>query len=307
MASVFLNPNAKFSFLSYSDTNLAKNLKTEPLLKSIKLNGEFKAKENHLGIVLLSLKEPKGVDFENEDTLMFRIKEKGSNVWYQENTYKSGLFYGYPLFPFGFPIIDNSKNKTYIFQLESLYGTKDNAVSVNKDMPVFMSSYKIPFKEVFFSSKNLTQFVIKKIVTSFSNFDFILYSTLYLIPLLYYILWLITTKKIKFSGSFLMPISITIILIDIFMIKESYAGIIFLAAGTWIVFIIMSNFKTNISFIFSFICITLGVIMISINPNIVIAKLAAWGFYMLAIGILQEIWLLRTFKNHNADKHLNKK
>jgi hypothetical protein len=104
-----------------------------------------------------------------------------------------------------------------------------------------------------------------------------------------------------------MPISITIILIDIFMIKESYAGIIFLAAGTWIVFIIMSNFKTNISFIFSFICITLGVIMISINPNIVIAKLAAWGFYMLAIGILQEIWLLRTFKNHNADKHLNKK
>lgn len=306
MASVFLNPNARFSFLSYSDSNLARVLKKDLLLKSTKLSGEFKANENHLGIVWLSFTKPKGVLFENEDTLVFRIKEKGSKNWYQANTYKSGLFYGYTLFPFGFSMIDNSKNKTYVFELESLSGNKNNAISIDKDNPVFISSYKIPPKEIFSNVNVLINFIFKKVITSFSTIQFFLYSTLYLIPLLYYLLLQISVKKIRFNGSFLMLIAVTIIFVDAFLIRDSYSGIILGTIGSWMVFLILSRFKTNASFILSFLCILLAVILISINLGSIVNKLANWGYYMLVIGILQELWILRPIYIKNSINKITK-
>jgi hypothetical protein len=293
IGSAFLNPNSNFTFLSYPDDNLVNNIKKDPLLKHAKIIGEFKAQENYLGIISLSLKNPKGVEFEDEDILIFRIKEKGEKNWHQENTYKSGLLYGYKSFPFGFSLIDNSQNKTYVFEIESTNGNRNNAVFVDRDNPVFISSYKIPSKEIFSNSKGLLTFICKKIISSFSSVDFLLYSTLYLTPLLYYILWHIIIKKIILNKYFLNMVPLLIIFSDILIIKGDYAGIILCAIGFWLTFLILNNFKLNISFIFSFILIISGAIAIFINPNFIATKLANWGYYMFIMGILFEMWLLK--------------
>jgi hypothetical protein len=293
IGSAFLNPNSNFTFLSYPDANLAKNIKKDPLLRGAKITGEFRAIENYLGIASLSLKNPKGVGFEDEDVLTFRIKEKGSKSWHQENTYRSGLFYGYKSFPFGFPPIDGSQNKTYVFELESLNGNKNNAVSVDKDSPIFISSYKISSKEILSSTKGLLIFIYKKVISSFSSIDFLLYSTLYLTPLLYYILWHIIIKKIIFNRYFLNTVSISIIFSDILIIKGDYTGVVLCSIGFWLTFLVLNNFKTNISFIFSFVLIVVGAIAIFINPNFTATKLANWGYYMFIMGILFEMWMLK--------------
>ena len=121
------------------------------LLSGSLATGKFKALEDNLGIIEIRFLTYGRV---TADSIVFRLKEKSSKEWYYVNTYKAKEFGGYPLFPFGFPIINNSKDKIYYFELESLYGRKERAVSISTFEPVIITKHKFNLPYLLENKKN---------------------------------------------------------------------------------------------------------------------------------------------------------
>lgn len=144
---------------SYSKETLTISKEGE-LLAGDKVIGEFKSEDNFLGIVGIRFLIHEKV---SSDSYIFRIKEKSDKEWYYVNTYKAKEFGGYPLFPFGFPIITNSRGKIYHFELESLSGRSRDAVGISAIEPVivvrnvFSKAYLLDHK------KELALFLFKKV------------------------------------------------------------------------------------------------------------------------------------------------
>ena len=66
----------------------------------------------------------------NQDVLTFRIKEENDKDWFYENQYKTDQFQDNQFFTFGFPKINNTQGKAFVFEIESLAGAEDDSVSV---------------------------------------------------------------------------------------------------------------------------------------------------------------------------------
>ena len=186
--SLFLSSYANFTTLthSYSSHNIAKFPKRE-LLKNESIIGEFKASDNNLGILAIRFNNPKYVIHDEEDVLIFRIKEKYQKRWLYQNTYRSGGIYGTPLYPFGFPQIVTSKGKIYQFSVTSLRGNIDNAVSLSEKEPVLISKYVYTKQQLFNDKKMLIDFICRKIINLFSDTDYRVALIGYMSPLIFYL------------------------------------------------------------------------------------------------------------------------
>ncbi|GIW61558.1 MAG: hypothetical protein KatS3mg089_0410 [Patescibacteria group bacterium] len=149
------------------------NFNSRQILAKEKRIGEFRAQYDYLGIVAVKFNTFSKI---NDDYLLFRIKEKGSNKWYYENKYKVDQFQNNQLFPFGFPVIADSFGKTYVFEIESLHGESGNAVALSSIDPVFVTKYQYPSKEILGNINKATSFLKIKLINSFSNKAFLISS-----------------------------------------------------------------------------------------------------------------------------------
>lgn len=134
--------------------------KSGELMKGDIVTGQFRAVENNLGIVAIRFQT---FDRINSDLVVFRMKEQGSDQWYYVNEYQSRQFGGYPLFPFGFPIIADSKGKDYHFELESLYGKPGNAIGIDTTEPVLIAKHKFAKNQLISDKKVFLLFAFQKI------------------------------------------------------------------------------------------------------------------------------------------------
>lgn len=166
------------------------------LLAGDKVIGEFKSEDNFLGIVEIRFLTYGKI---SSDSYTFRIKEKSDKEWYYSNVYKAKEFGGYPLFPFGFPIITNSKGKIYYFELESLSGRSRNAVGISAIEPVilvkdaFNRTYLLDHKE------ELALFLFKKIkeIVQETNMQYYFYFIIIYVFLVALLFIKITLPKIN--------------------------------------------------------------------------------------------------------------
>lgn len=161
-----------------------------PLTKGMKITGEFTAQENNLGILQLRFNYHKRIAYNNEDNLLFRLKEKGEQNWYYQSTYKSGLVSDVPFLPFGFPQIANSKGKVYDFELISQNGNTENAVNLKNRFPILITKYKVLRSELMHNKIVLISFIAKKYIRGLENIDIFFSSIAYSLPFFFYLLLL---------------------------------------------------------------------------------------------------------------------
>lgn len=78
----------------------------------------FKSPEDRLGLVVASLSHisPPGNTGQPPE-LVFQIKETGSRTWYSTSTYSLAEIGESPRHPFGFPVIENAKNREFDIRL----------------------------------------------------------------------------------------------------------------------------------------------------------------------------------------------
>jgi hypothetical protein len=93
---------------------------------------EFTSPVDTFGAIALKFSKPA----DSTDTVEFKIREQGSisSAWYhtaqvqldQPDMYVQDKYYH----PFGFPVIKNAKDKTYIVQLQTTEGKKDKYTAI---------------------------------------------------------------------------------------------------------------------------------------------------------------------------------
>lgn len=294
--SLFYSSYKSFTVLQYNhNQDKNDNFPIGKILKNQKIIGEFTGKENNLGIVSIRLDNTPRIPFDEEDVLLFRIKEKGQKQWYYENKYRSGLMIGNLYFPFGFNKISDSYGKIYRFELISLNGNYRNAITIKAKDPIFVSKYKFSKNEILLGgSQSVLFFSFKKVFTFFSNFDTLISSLIFLLPLLIYLIWLTAIYEFKIANKLFAVIVISLILADIIWIEKILSGLLFGLTGLWILAIYKNKFSSKESFLFSFIMIFLAIVLNYFNFFENINKISTFAYMLLIIGCLQMI--LEQFK-----------
>lgn len=302
------------------------------LLKGQKLTGEFVAQENNLGIVALRFKSFQRIPYRYEDAMVFRIKEKNQKNWYYENNYRSGFVYDMPFLPFGFPLIPDSKSKTYVFELESLKGTQINGVALSHRQPFLTSKYQADKNTLQHDYNALFTFAYRKFINAYSTIDISYSSFVFSLPLLLYLFWISPARRkvvdpalasfnthidifgrklvgakysyienigAKFVSYYLLIFIVAVILIDI-VILQIYNDLLYLIiAALW--FFLMRGYKLkgNTTLIIGLFVLLLAPVYMQFNVTNIAEKAGAWAFIFLVVGLVQ---LLCEMKRVYPDK-----
>ncbi len=290
--SIIFNPYSSLSVLTIGENKA--NLRftnSTTLYKGEKVTGEFVAQENNLGIIYLKFNNYVKPDYQSEDTLVFRIKQKGSGKWFAINTYKSGIIEGNLFFPLGFPKIADSKGKTYVFELQSLNGNYLNAVTVDLSSFAFASGYQIPKSEILASKYSFLNFMLKKILYSYENIYFIFSSILYFLPAFFYIFWNTVLTKFIAHKYLLATISLILMAMNFIYIRDVYSGVLFGILGLWTISISIYKLKSDVSLGVFLVIFVVSVTLIQFHGNSdLIYKLSVWAYFFLVVGVLEKVF-----------------
>ncbi|MDD4937787.1 MAG: hypothetical protein PHX34_02100 [Candidatus Shapirobacteria bacterium] len=176
------------------ETNYFFDKEDKELLKGDKIVGEFKARNNNLGIIAVNFNTHNII---NDDYLQFSIKEKGKNEWYYSNKYKVDQFQNKKYFPFGFPELIDSKGKIYQIEIESLNGIEGNSVKVMVDGIPFLSKYGFSKTYLLQNKREIPVFMFTKIRSFLTHIKLIEYFWIIFSSLVFgVILKLIDFKKL---------------------------------------------------------------------------------------------------------------
>jgi len=289
-----------FSILQYMHIQKSNNLVSEnKILKGEILSGKFKAQENNLGIISVRFGAVPKVEYENEDVLIFRIKDVNQKDWFYENVYMSGSIKSNEYFPFGFIPVTDSKGKNYEFQLESLNGSAFNAAETRGRDVVFMSKYKFTRDEIFKDRNSLTAFMYKKIFTFLTNYDVLISSSIFLLPFLFYVSLTLIYNYINYSGKrkgkkairlevFAILVS-TLILGDLFLIEDLIMGFLLGLLGFWIIAVYLNKFRIYITIILTFIILLLAVAGTYFEWGISINKASTYAYLLIVLVAVQSL------------------
>lgn len=169
----YINRSPYYKISDKEPTNLTtitykepfRQLDTKNLLKKNKISVSFIGKADNLGIIAIPFNtHNKSVN----DQIIFRLKELGQKDWHYEVTYNTNQIQNNIPFPFGFPVITNSKNIKYLLEMESLSGTSNNYLSLKKEDSFFLTQYKYSGTDLVRNPKNLLKFINDKSVEQLS-------------------------------------------------------------------------------------------------------------------------------------------
>lgn len=287
--TVLLHQHSKENFKKFDDSEI---------LAGEKKSAQFRAQNDYLGIVAVRFNTFSKI---NDDYLLFRIKEKGSNKWYYENKYKVDQFQNNQLFPFGFPVISDSMGKTYVFEIESLHGESKNAVALSSIEPVFVTKYQYPRTEILGDITKALFFFKTKLINSISNKDFLISSMVYLLPLITYILYQLYFQKYLSNRYYLVLIPVFLLTLESFLVNNTNdLLIIILTLLTATVFL---SYKIESSVTLSFVLLFLiaAPIMFSIGEKQIAENFSMWAYMLLWIGLIQMLWEVKKGKKDLID------
>jgi len=308
------------SLLVISYNHSAKNFNNithKRLLSEKKLTGEFIAQDDNLGTVSMRFMSFQRIPYDQEDILVFRLKEKGQKNWYYENNYRSGLIFDVPFLPFGFPIINNSKGKVYVFELESLKGNMRNGVVLSNRSPFLASKYKSDKSQLLAKPEELGRFILKKFINSFNTIDILYSSFVFALPFLFYILWspfskycygplaVWVKKTSRKSSNFLSINSLNYLALAVkyffavFLLIAVFVDILYLQTldyllylvivVLWIVILMKYHLGTRHSLVVGLFILCFSPFALIINNNAISEQSGAWAFMFLLGGLLMEL------------------
>jgi hypothetical protein len=183
---ILINDNFTPLVLSYihKDSQISKSIK---LIRQHPIRFNFKARDNNLGIISIRIKKINHRSEEKDDILIFRLKEAEDLSWRVVQNYSTNIINDNSYFPMGIPLITDSKNKEYVFEIESQNGTSSSNIEIADKIPVIVTRYKYNKNDVFSSVDSFVSFMNKKIILSFTNY--LVDSIFYILPFCAYIIF----------------------------------------------------------------------------------------------------------------------
>lgn len=172
------------------DETLSTSFTKKHLLRGQTIHFEITAKHDNFGVLKL---RPKTYNRINYDTIYFRLREKGKETWEVNNAYVVDRFEDKLFYPFGFPMIPNSKGHTYEVEISSEKGTPSDSIGFYGGFNSIATQYIFPIDTIITNKETLFSFLSAKIISLLNKVYFVMYYVLFLIPIILYIL----TKGVK--------------------------------------------------------------------------------------------------------------
>jgi hypothetical protein len=198
---IFINKGS-FTVVTYQTKNTQSKYVSADLYKNNVFRGEFKSKDNNLGLITFVMEPYKNTRIKKKDVITFRFKEKSKSKWDFQREYRIGLFDSQSHFSFGFPIISDSNDKEYQFELSSTAIDKKNYVKI-KSTENFITGYQYPKSEIVSGNLNTVHFLFNKTVGSFSDPEFVIRSIKYLMPFIFFQIIFLVQKSFNSKRSYL--------------------------------------------------------------------------------------------------------
>ena len=282
--------STEFGALSLDVNNLTQYTASTSgeLLKGDTIKGKFHSNYKNLGIVSLRFNNQ---NRDSKDTLVFRIKEEGGDKWLYEAKYETNQFQPGKLFPFGFPNMDDSEAKDYMFELESLNGATGSGILIDYKKPFFVARSVFTKSELLSNKHRLVYFVGKKIMNIFGDDDYKINTFSFFLPLFFYVVYLISNG---FSFHLLTAILLAIMCWDIFYLGDSYDSLFVAIIFLWGLISCRYKFEARISALFAIILLIFTPIYLIINQQNVAEKIAVWSYLFLCITLIQHIYEFKT-------------
>lgn len=291
--SLAFSLNDSFTVITLNNIKAAKENSIIKLLKGKNIKGSFKAENNNLGIVTLIIGNVPINEYEKQDFIVFRIKEKGTNKWISENTYNSGSFLPNKTFPIGFKEQHQSKDKTYEIEIISKNGNFKNAIEIKLqgNNPIYQTKYKFTKDEIFENKSTFWNFIQYKLKSFFTNNDALYSSVIYLLPFLFYLAWVFLPIQVRIKKlSKFTIIIVLLILFDVISLKFTSSGIILGLTVLWIYTLLLNRYRSDITFKLSFILLLISLISIYLDLGFLIDKATTYVYLLLIIGFLHSLY-----------------
>jgi len=288
----YINETSGITILihSHAKENIVQGNKSE-LLQGDKIKGEFQAKDNNIGIVAVRFNTFFRI---NGDMVSFKIKEKGSRAWFYEHSYLVNQFQPNKFFTFGFPIITDSKNKIYEFEIESQRGSSGDAVALSPIEPVFVTKYQYSKDRILSEQDYLVTFLREKLVNSLLDLNFLISLFVYSLPLIIYII------KVFFFDRYFADRYFFVFFPLVLMVMLCFANIprsdeaVIGATGLWLFVCLAYQLESKISFILSLALIILTPIFLYLNLDDLSRNVAMWGYLLLVSGVVMQLIQIRS-------------
>lgn len=277
--------NDRFSFRNFSSSH-------KEMFRNDLLSATFKSHYTNLGIIQVRFNNFKRM---SDDILIFRIREKGNTEWYYQANYKTDQFQDNQLFPFGFPLIQDSQNKEYEFEIISQRGNKKNNVGASTSYPSFVAKH-IYSRSMLSDRSELISFIIKKFFNTITDWNVIKRSVAYLIPFLIYTQFerFINFKRFnRFKRFFIYNVSIAkgivflSIILELVIGETSFDGFFLSIILFWFLTIKEYNLGYKVSAAMGGYLIILIPFLIIFDLTMAAEKLFEWVFIFFTIGFAQ--------------------
>jgi len=260
------------------------------------ISGKFKASDNYLGII--------SVRFNKENLSgdsVFQLKNVLEEDWYHTATISAEQYNTLPFYPFGFPVIEKSKDQTYQFQIKLLSGNR--GLSLSREEPVLVTNYAYP-KEILLKNPSLLiEFIRNKVGYYVNNNNSWKVFLLYSLPLIFYILYFsilhkfISRKNKLIAGKFIknlmkpsIIIPIILMAVDIFIVRKYSDNITSLLTLLWMFAVITYRIDARISFGLALIFLIFCPFLLSVTMVWIAEKSAIWAYMILVVGTFQSIF-----------------
>ncbi len=283
-----------FNTTSFSVIEYSHDFEFNPENPNFSLNkgdiivGSFVAKENNLGIISIKLIRGDRPISYNSDYLNFKIRDIKNADWHHESKPNIQKHEKTWILPIGFPIIENSKNKKYEFELESVVNTEGLTLKLADKIPQFVTFYKYNFKQDENNINSLINFLLTKTYLAFTNLNFLFSSTIYFSPFIFYTLVVIINRKIgiKMGFSYLV---LALIIIDILIISQISPGLAVLLLGLWFIASTYNKLESSVSYLGLAILFLVLILMVMKKDSAGQNAAAVYVFGFMIIGVVQSI------------------
>lgn len=251
------------------------------------VRGEFMASDNYLGLLTLR--------FDNKEIIekksTFRIKEKQNLDWYHTSNIDTVQYNIKPLYTFGLPVVVDSKNRTYQFEVSIHdYVPGDPSLELSKRMPIITSQYIFPWKVLFSDKDVLFKFLLQKISYQLQGPYALWVFLAYFLPLIGYLLYISVLHKYISITLPVKPFLLITLLgvgFDMFVLRNNYNIFALILGSMWILGIFFHKVKPQTSVITALILLIWCPFFLVAHMEWVAEKAANWMFIFSTIGVVQ--------------------
>jgi hypothetical protein len=269
------------SLLTYHGQDVYVSSVAGPIMQGNSMRGEFRAIYDNLGMVKLRMRTFNRM---NTTHIRFLLREKGSNEDWVTNTYATDRFVDGLFYPFGFPVIADSKGKTYEFKLESLDGTSDDAIGVFSGYHNVATQYVFQKSILLGDRQLLKEFLFAKVKSILTDPYMILYFSIFLVPAYIYI--------VKRHKEMLMMYAL---LVYVFVPLSIHSNTILVIAALMLGVGSIMHVAASRMYVIALVWIIAIPILLACGNVLAADRAATLVFFLILIGVIMS---LRELKKH---------